>query len=422
MNRTGLSLYSVLAAFCVLWFNTTGVMSQTISGEKSQYDDLPNVFIDCFFCPIDYFKKEMAFVNYVRDASQADVFVSLTERRTASDGTEHTFTIIGQNRFAGMSDTLKCFTNNSDAEETIRAEQVRVLKIGLARYALRTSGSKMLSLLSTQPGVLQSVEDPWNHWVFTFSVDGSLNGEEQRTTSNYSGRFSIKRIMEQWKVALEGHISAQENRYLASPGTIISLQRDRGLDSWAVRSIDDHWSVGWAASIGSSTYTNVRISGKLISGIEYNIFPYTVSTRKELRLNYILQGSRIWYNEETVYSKLSEGLLQHSFGLNLSIKQIWGSANSSISLSQYLHDLSKNQIGVNLWLSVRLAEGFSANISANYSQIHDQLSLPKGSVSTEDLLLRRRELETNYNYSTSIGLSYSFGSIYSTIVNPRFGL
>lgn len=53
--------------------------------------------------------------------------------------------------------------------------------------------------------------------------------------------------------------------------------------------------------------------------------------------------------------------------------------------------------------------------------IHDQLSLPKGTATLEQVLLRRTMLETNYSYYFSIGLSYAFGSIYSNVVNPRFG-
>jgi len=40
--------------------------------------------------------------------------------------------------------------------------------------------------------------------------------------------------------------------------------------------------------------------------------------------------------------------------------------------------------------------------------------------SLEEILLRRRELETSYYYYFSIGLSYTFGSIYNNVVNPRF--
>lgn len=52
---------------------------------------------------------------------------------------------------------------------------------------------------------------------------------------------------------------------------------------------------------------------------------------------------------------------------------------------------------------------------------HDQLNLPKGDASLDEILLRRRELATDYDYHISIGLSYTFGSVYSNVVNPRFG-
>jgi len=61
------------------------------------------------------------------------------------------------------------------------------------------------------------------------------------------------------------------------------------------------------------------------------------------------------------------------------------------------------------------------NSSYLTSTIHDQLGLVKGGVSAEEVLLRRRELETQYSYYASIGFSYTFGSIYNNVVNPRFG-
>jgi hypothetical protein len=53
--------------------------------------------------------------------------------------------------------------------------------------------------------------------------------------------------------------------------------------------------------------------------------------------------------------------------------------------------------------------------------IHDQLSLPKEDIATEEILLQRKQLATQYQYWASIGFSYTFGSIYNNIVNPRFG-
>jgi hypothetical protein len=52
--------------------------------------------------------------------------------------------------------------------------------------------------------------------------------------------------------------------------------------------------------------------------------------------------------------------------------------------------------------------------------IHDQLSLVKGALSDEDILLRLKQLSTTYGYYLSIGIGYSFGSSLSKAVNPRF--
>ena len=59
--------------------------------------------------------------------------------------------------------------------------------------------------------------------------------------------------------------------------------------------------------------------------------------------------------------------------------------------------------------------------AGTYARIHDQLSLPKGGASLDEILLQRKELETDYGYHISLGFNYTFGSVYSNVVNPRFG-
>ena len=66
-------------------------------------------------------------------------------------------------------------------------------------------------------------------------------------------------------------------------------------------------------------------------------------------------------------------------------------------------------------------EGLSLNLRGSVSQIHDQLALQKEGATEEEILLNLRQLETSYDYNASIGLRYTFGSIYSNVVNPRFG-
>ena len=64
---------------------------------------------------------------------------------------------------------------------------------------------------------------------------------------------------------------------------------------------------------------------------------------------------------------------------------------------------------------------YQYNFGGGASLIHDQLGLVKAGATPEEVLLRRKELATQFEYFTMFGLSFTFGSIYNNVVNPRFG-
>ncbi|HDT11229.1 MAG TPA: hypothetical protein ENN58_00675 [bacterium] len=49
-------------------------------------------------------------------------------------------------------------------------------------------------------------------------------------------------------------------------------------------------------------------------------------------------------------------------------------------------------------------------------KIRDQLSLTRGVAILKEILLRQRELASNYRYSFEIELSYCFGSVFSNVI------
>ena len=55
------------------------------------------------------------------------------------------------------------------------------------------------------------------------------------------------------------------------------------------------------------------------------------------------------------------------------------------------------------------------------AMVHDQLGLVKEDIPVDQILLQRKELATQFEYFTSFGFTYTFGSIYNNVVNPRFG-
>ena len=146
-----------------------------------------------------------------------------------------------------------------------------------------------------------------------------------------------------------------------------------------------------------------------------------MSTRRQLTALYRLNIFSLDYTEETIYNKTSETLFSESLSLTLSMKEKWGSTSIELVGAHYFHDASKNHISIYGSVNLRIIKGLTFNINGYYSMIHDQLSLKKGTASLEQILLRRTQLETNYSYFISVGLTFTFGSIYSNVVNPRFG-
>jgi hypothetical protein len=49
-----------------------------------------------------------------------------------------------------------------------------------------------------------------------------------------------------------------------------------------------------------------------------------------------------------------------------------------------------------------------------------QIQLPLNGATYEEIILRQKELESNYFYYVSFGMSYTFGSMKNNVVNPRF--
>ncbi len=136
---------------------------------------------------------------------------------------------------------------------------------------------------------------------------------------------------------------------------------------------------------------------------------------------YSIGASLNQYNDTTVYEKIEENLGQQQLQVAYQIQEKWGSINVSLEGSNYLHDFSKNKIELDGYINIRIIKGLSFSIRGGIARIHDQLSLVKGELSEADILLQLQEMESAYNIDGSIGLTYTFGSIYNNVVNPRFG-
>lgn len=384
-------------------------------------DTLRKDAINVFMEASDYIRKEIPYVNYVRDIKDAGLYIISTSQSTGSGGVEYTYFFIGQNENEGMRDTLMFTSSPDETSEIIRANEVKTLKMGLVRYVARTPLSKYLSIGFSEPLSETVSSDKWNSWVFRTSVYGYASGEKSYRSSYINGSFSANRITEKLKSSLSVRYSYSADEYEVDDELITSEYNSKSLSGLLVGSLTDHWSVGGSLYAGASKYNNSDLSFNIQPGIEYNVFPYSESTRRQLRITYKPGFSHENYIDTTIYNKVKENLLSHSLTINYEIIQKWGSADVSLGYSNYLHDWSKNNVSLNAYLNLRIAKGLSLNFGGGGAIVHDQLGLVKGGATQQEILLRLRELETQFQYFTTFGLTYTFGSIYNNVVNPRFG-
>jgi hypothetical protein len=188
-----------------------------------------------------------------------------------------------------------------------------------------------------------------------------------------------------------------------------------------VKSLGEHWSAGLRAELSSSTYLNQRSAVRVVPTAELNVFPYSQSTRRQLRLQYGLGLQSFRYRELTIYDRLRETKPLHGGSAALDLRQPWGSVAFNLDGQQYLDDREKYNWSAFTNTNLRLFKGFSVNFYGGYNRLRDQIYLEAGGVSRDEVLLRQRQLATGYSYFGGVGLSYTFGSIYNNVVNPRFG-
>lgn len=381
----------------------------------------PKVYIDGDFWDMNYIRTEITFVNYVIDRKEADIHILISRVNTGSGGRDYSLFFMGGERYSGKTDTLHCITLNDDTDDLRREKVVKTIKIGLLPYLTDSPLIDDIDVNYSKTKDVMVKEDKWNNWLFTIRLNTWLSGEKLQSRNNYSIRLQANRITEGWKQRFRLNQYYYKDRYTYEDEDIVSEINRSFFYGLIVKSLNDHWSIGISNEIISDTYRNYDLHFNIAPAIEYNIYPYSEVARREWRLLYRVGYSYNKYEEETIYEKNEEGLVKHSLSSELEFKQPWGELEFGLTASQYLHDLAKNRLSIDAGLELKLFKGFSINLWGYFSMLHDQLGIRKRDADIEEVLLHRRELETNYTYHGSIGFTYRFGSMFNNIVNPRFG-
>jgi hypothetical protein len=384
--------------------------------------DAPLVYLDCNRCDSSHIRREITFVNYVRDRDAAQVHVLITDQPTASGGRMYTLAFIGRRTFGGVNNTLSFASLQSNTTAQERDGLTEILKLGLVPYVARTTLVRDLRLtyVAAEAGAPSSVDDPWKNW--TFEVYGGGNANKESTQSAWNARYGFyaNRVTEQWKVRLRPYFNHNVRTIQREDEDEIRTdQRRHGMENYIIRSLGSRWGAGVFVEYITSTVDNLDNGVSVTPALEYSLFPYDEATRRQITFTYRIGYEAADYIEETIYEKMNETLLNHSIDASVRFRQPWGSISSGLEGRRYIMEGDHYRVRADGSVSFQVGSGISINFGGSYHRINDQLALPRRDASLEDILLQQRRLATTYRTSVNVGLSYTFGSIYSNVVNPR---
>lgn len=412
----------------IIIFSSIAVISPLHAQVETKNDSIPeiedrqdviSVFLDCNRCDNSFIRQEIDYVNFARDPGLAQIHIFITDQSTPN-GNLFTISFIGKKEFEGTKNTLSYTSPQNNTQQEERRGLTARIELGLIPYISQTSLANFINIdVKNQPERKVEIEDPWNNWMF--EIYGGLRFSEETNQSSLNIRYGVYAdyITKTWRIRLRPYFNYDQRDYVRNEEKFRRILNRDGFIGEAVRSISDHWSTGVFTNISVNTYENIKMSYRIAPAIEYSLLPYDLALRKEYTVAYTIGYLDRKYFEETIYNKIEEDLFNHSLELNVRVLEPWGSVRAGIEASQYLHDMSKFRISLDGRLSWRIFKGFSVDLSSRYDYVQDQLSLPRGDASLEDVLLQQRQLATNYSISVSLGLSYNFGSVFNNVVNTR---
>lgn len=381
------------------------------------------IYLDCEDCDSSFFRNNLEFVDFVRDPKLADVHLFVTEQETGGNGTEYTINFIGADQYGDLNYKLKANSPQDDTDIIRWDRLLKLIDIGLLPYLAITSDISDIEIdhhteikSEFQP---DQEMDPWDYWIFRTELGTEFDGEQTKKEYQLNAALKADRINDIYKFKSEISYDLEVEVFNDGDEEITSRREDAEIDARLIYSINPQWSVGLFSEVATSSYLNIATGINFEPAIEYNIFPWDKADNKVFTIAYHLKANYFNYNELTIYNKWEEWLASEALRASLILRQPWGEIESELEASHYFYDFSKNRISFETDISVRVARGLAFFVEWEIDLIHDQLYLPAGETSRDDILLQQRKLATNFEMSCELGIRYTFGSNYNNIVNRR---
>jgi hypothetical protein len=365
-------------------------------------------------------------VDFVRDRFIADVHVQVNTQFTSSGGEQNLVVFKGQNAFLNQDDTVFYYNASTDSDDDKRKKMTRNVSLGLIKYVLHTEAAKYIVITYNNPAegdtsTRVNPKDPWNSWIMSFGANGFFDGDANYKSQSIYGYFNADRETDKTKTNIGISYNYRQNKYVI-PDEETVVQENPRLNAYAryIHKINEHWGYGVFSYCTRSEFSNYDLKVSLIPKIEYNVFKYKDFNNERLVLSYGLGVQYNNYKDTTIYYKTEETLLVHEAGVINSLTKPWGSINVGAFYDSYLYDLSRFSLSFSGSINWNVFKGFKFAIGGSYDITRNLIHLSKEGATRDEVLLRLRQLNSQYSYFFGVGMSYTFGSKFSNYINPAF--
>jgi len=395
-------------------------LNTLITHSQTEEKESINFFVECN-CDKNYIMQEINGVNHVRDQALANVRLFIYDLANASGGRNYKLEFTGTDSFRDIKQNMTFNSSANMTPDDVRKRLVWRIKKGLLKYIVHSNLANRVVYRIKGKTEQEDIEqyDPWHNWIFEVYGQAKFNKEASRKKFEYKIGLESDHITDDWRIRANFQLSQLNSEFIRNDNTFTSERKRYWGNASIVRSLSNHWSAGVFTNFRYDTFANINFATGFSPAVEYNIFPYSEVLKREITFAYRIGFFYNDYIETTIFDENSELIFNHSFNINLRYRQPWGNVSANLRASSFLEEFSKNRLQLNGNLSVRIFKGFSVRFSGNMQFISDQINLPSGDASLEDVLLQQKQIATNFDLGLSVGVTYTFGSAFNNVINTR---
>lgn len=385
------------------------------------------IFLDCSgsICDQNFIRTEISLVDFLNDRLAADVHLLITTSPTGLGTTLYQlifYDLIKKNH----TDTLRFYSEVNATGAEKRERLLQYIKLGLAPWIAHTSYATAVNIQmhpNKDSSNILNTQDNWNYFVFNASAEGSVSADQNYTDISSSVGFTVSRVTNasRFKFSISGSRYVSTYKITEDDESIKYKVENSSyhIRHYFVKAISQHWGIGYSAGLMNSTFANTRSRIFLNPVVEYNFFKFSDINNRLFTLRYGAELVHFSYYDTTLYNRKQESLPGHEVSMSLRFTQKWGSLSCGAYYRNYFKDASFYSAGAEIYFDVRITGGLSLYIAGTGNIIHDQVYLKKGMATEQEILIRRRQLASSFDYETSFGINLRFGSKINNFINQR---